>query len=276
MRYLIIALFSVMMLTTACRNKDLIRPGDPVDVAYDKAMALFEAEKYDDAANGFDLVSRMGRGSNYSRDAQYYLGESYYKSNQYILAASEYERFMTYYPQDPRREGVEFKLAMCYYEQSPRYRLDQANTYKAIELFQLFNNKYPDSEFVIESAEHIDELRNKLAHKIMKSGDFYLRIEEYKAATIYFDQVIDQYPESDYAEEALIKQISTYITYADKSVPEKQRERYGEAISNYDKFLQLFPQSVLRPDAEQLNAEAERKIAGLSSISESDSTPSQD
>lgn len=276
MRYLIIALFSVMMLTTACRNKDLIRPGDPVDVAYDKSMALFEAEKYDDAANGFDLVSRMGRGSNYSRDAQYYLGESYYKSNQYILAASEYERFMSYYPQDPRREGVEFKLAMCYYEQSPRYRLDQSNTLKAIELFQLFNNKYPDSEFVIESADHINELRNKLAHKILRSAEFYLRIEEYKAATIYFDQVIDQYPESDFAEEALIKQISTYIEYADKSVPEKQRERYNEAISNYDKFIQLFPQSELRAEAEELNADAEKKIAGLSALSDSGSTPSQD
>lgn len=265
-----------MMLTTACRNKDLIRPGDPVDVAYDKSMALFEAGKYDDAANGFDLVSRMGRGSNYSRDAQYYLGESYYKSNQFILAASEYERFMSYYPQDPRREGVEFKLAMCYYEQSPRYRLDQANTRKAIELFQLFNNKYPDSEFVIESAEHIDELRNKLAQKIFKSGEFYLRNEHYNAATIYFDQVIDQYPESDFAEEALIKQISTYITYADKSVPEKQLERYNEAIANYDKFLQLFPQSDLRAEAELLNADAEKKIAGLSTISDSGSTPSQD
>lgn len=62
MRYLSIALLSLIVLTGACRNKDLIRPGDPLNVAYDKSLALYEAGKYDDAAYGFDLVTRMGRG----------------------------------------------------------------------------------------------------------------------------------------------------------------------------------------------------------------------
>ena len=50
MRSIIITLFTLLILTTACRNKDLIRPGDPVNVAYDKSLALFEEEKYDDTA----------------------------------------------------------------------------------------------------------------------------------------------------------------------------------------------------------------------------------
>lgn len=87
MRYLSIALLSLIVLTGACRNKDLIRPGDPLNVAYDKSLALYEAGKYDDAAYGFDLVTRMGRGTNFSKDAQFYLAESYYNDNQYILAS---------------------------------------------------------------------------------------------------------------------------------------------------------------------------------------------
>ena len=42
MRSIIITLFTLLILTTACRNKDLIRPGDPLNVAYDKSVALFE------------------------------------------------------------------------------------------------------------------------------------------------------------------------------------------------------------------------------------------
>lgn len=263
MRGLSIAFLALIILTGACRNKDLIRPGDPLNVAYDKSVALYEAGKYDDAAYGFDLVTRMGRGTNFSKDAQFYLGESYYKDKQYIIAASEYERFISFYPQDEKREEVEYKLALCYYEQSPRYRLDQTPTRRAIELFQLFNTKYPDSEFVMESAARIDELRNKLARKSFEAGEFYLRTDRYKAASIYFDQVIDQFPESNWAEASLLKQIETYIIYADNSIAEKQAERYTLAIDNYEKFLQLFPLSEKRGDAESMYAEAAKKLSDI-------------
>jgi len=251
----------LFILITGCRNKDMIRPGEPINTAYDKSMTLYENGKYSDAAYGFDIVTRQGRGTNYAKDAQFYLAESYYNDKQYILAASEYERFISYYPQDPKRVEVEYKRALCYYQQSPRYRLDQSATRQAIELFQLFNTNYPNSEFVLEAAEKIDELRSKLARKAYESGNFYLRTRRYLAASIYYDQTIDQYPESKWAEEALIKQIETYIVYADNSVPSKQAERYAKAIENYEKFLQLFPQSSKRAEAEKMYNEAAQKLA---------------
>ena len=263
MRFFTLAIFTSMLLLSACRNKELVRPGDPLEVSYDKSMALFEKGKYGDAAYGFDLITRVGRGTNYSTDAQFFLAESYYLDKQYIIASSEYERFISYYPQDERRQEVEYKRALCFYEQSPRYRLDQGATVRAIELFQLFNNKYPDSEFVLESASRIDELRNKLARKSYEAASFYLRINSYLAATIYFDQTIDQYPESNWAERSLVKLIETYITYADRSIVEKQEERYNLAVSNYEKFLQLFPQSKEREKVEKLYLEATQKISKI-------------
>ncbi|RNC86130.1 MAG: outer membrane protein assembly factor BamD [Balneola sp.] len=258
--YLLLAVF----LITGCRNKDLVRPGEPINVAFDKSVALFEKEKYGDAAYGFDQVTRLGRGSNYAEEAQFYLAESYFLNKQYILAASEYDRFLAYYPQNARVQEVDYKRAVCLYMQSPRYRLDQSSTLRAIELFQLFNSKYPDSEYVQESAQRIDELRNKLARKNFEAAEFYLRTQRYLAATIYFDQTIDQYPESVWAERALVRQIETYITYADNSITEKQNERYNLAVSTYEKFIQLFPQSQDRGKAESLYLEAQDKLSKLS------------
>lgn len=269
MKNFTIVLFSVMILFSACRNKDLVRPGEPIESAYAKSRALFENEKWSDAAYGFDLITRVGRGTDYAEQAQFLLAESYYNDGQYILAASEYERYISYYPQNEQREEVEYKRALCYYQQSPRYRLDQTPTGRAIELFQLFNTKYPDSEYVIESAEKIDELRNKLARKNYEAGEFYLRTDRFLAATIYYDQTIDQYPESVWAERALVKQIETYITYADRSIDTKQVERYNLAISNYEKFLQLFPQSSNRESVESLYLEATKKISDINESSPS-------
>ncbi len=263
MRSKLLAVLTLLFIFSACKNDRLIKRGDSVEVAYQKAMAFYEEENYSEAANAFDTVTRVARGTEYGQDAQYYLAESYYKDKQFLLAASEYDRYISYYPQDERRPDIEFKAAMCYFKLSPRYKLDQNQTRKAIERFRLFNNRYPDHEKVQEAAARIDELREKLAHKSYEAARFYVRTEQYKAATIYLDKTIDQYPESKWAERALVDQIQTYINYADNSVVNKQAERYSKAIDNYEKFLQLFPESKFREEVENYHDEAVRKLADV-------------
>ncbi|MGN8226545.1 outer membrane protein assembly factor BamD [Gracilimonas sp. BCB1] len=263
MRSKLLAVLAFLFIFSACKNDRLIKRGDSVEVAYQKAMAFYEEENYSEAANAFDTVTRVARGTEYGQDAQYYLAESYYKDKQFLLAASEYDRYISYYPQDERRPDMEFKAAMCYFKLSPRYKLDQNQTRKAIERFRLFNNRYPDHEKVQEAAARIDEMREKLAHKSYESARFYVRTEQYKAATIYLDKTIDQYPESKWAERALVDQIQTYINYADNSVINRQAERYSKAIDNYEKFLQLFPESKFREEVENYHDEAARKLADV-------------
>lgn len=260
MRSKLLVVLTFLFIFSACKNDRLIKRGDSVEVAYQKAMAFYEEEDYSEAANAFDTVTRVARGTEYGQDAQYYLAESYYKDRQFLLAASEYDRYISYYPQDERRQEIEFKSAMCYYKLSPRYKLDQTQTRKAIERFRLFNNRYPDHPRVTEAAERIDELREKLAHKSYEAARFYVRTEQYRAATIYLDKTIDQYPESKWAERALVDQIQTYIDYADNSVANKQAERYSKSIENYEKFLQLFPESNFREEVENYHDEAVQKL----------------
>lgn len=261
MRNIFLLVFSFLFLFTACKNDRLIKRGDSVEVAYQKAMAFYEEGDWGEAANAFDTVTRVGRGTEYGQDAQYYLAESYYKDKKYLLAASEYDRYVSFYPRDERREEVEFKAAMCYYHLSPRYKLDQSQTREAIERFQLFNNRYPDSEYVTQAAERIDVLRDKLAHKSYEAAQFYIRTGQYKAATIYLDITIDRYPETKWAERALVDQVRTYIVYADNSIAGRQAERYAKAVEAYETFIQLFPNSEFRADIEILHDEALIKLA---------------
>jgi outer membrane protein assembly factor BamD len=259
-----------IFLFSACQNDKLIKRGDSIDVAFDKAMAFYEEGDYREAADAFDTVTRVGRGTEYGQQAQYYLAESYYNGERYLLAASEYDRYISYYPQDELRQEVEFKAALCYYHQSPRYKLDQTETRRAIERFQLFINRYPDSERVTEAAGYIDQLRAKLAHKAYESAQFYVRNEMYKAGVLYLDRVIDQYPESEWAERALVDQVKAYIEYADNSVIESQAERYSSAIESYEKFIQLFPDSDLRGEIENYHDEAQKKLAAVVTVDEED------
>ncbi|HBQ59198.1 MAG TPA: outer membrane protein assembly factor BamD, partial [Balneolaceae bacterium] len=82
-KLLLLFVLGFTFIFSACQNDKLIKRGDSVEVAYQKAMSFYEEENYSEAANAFDTVTRVGRGTEYGQDAQYYLAESYFKNNQF-------------------------------------------------------------------------------------------------------------------------------------------------------------------------------------------------
>lgn len=257
---------------TACKNENLIKRGDSLDVAFKKAMKLYQAEDYSNAAQAFETVVEIGRGTDYGQEAQFYLAESYYQHGRYLLAASEYERYISLYPQAEKREDAQFKEAYCYYQLSPRYKLDQQYTRQAIEKFRLYNSRFSNSERVDEAAKYITEMRAKLAKKHYHSADLYMRTDQYEAAIIYYDLTIDNYPETIWAQRALVDEIAAYNTYASRSIRSKQQERYQKAVEAYEKFVQLFPNGEYRSEAEDYVDEARSALADLDGGSETRNT----
>ncbi|MEX0779211.1 MAG: outer membrane protein assembly factor BamD [Balneolales bacterium] len=261
--YFIIILAGLFM--ASCASKSTIRAGDSLEVAFEKSMEQYENEKYNDAARSFETVLSIGRGTQHARDAQYYLAESYYKDRQYLIAATEYRRYATNYPRTERRPEVEYKEALSYYQMSPRYNLDQTETHRAIELFQLFLQRNGNSEYADDARDNLENLRNKLAEKQFRAGELYLRIGQYEAAAIYFGLTMQDYPESRFAERALAKQIESYVVYADNSVTNRQEERYDKAVDSYHEYIQIFPRGEHRDTAEHFYG---RALDGLEPFTE--------
>jgi outer membrane protein assembly factor BamD len=255
----------------SCRSQELIRPGDTLEVAFNKAKAQYDEENWSSAARAFETVVSIGRGTDLGQQAQFFLAESYYNNRRYLLAASEYDRYASFYPRSEQRELVDFRAAICYYNLSPRFRLDQSFTRQALERFRLFNSRYPNSERVVDTSDYITELRNKLARKQYEAAQFYMRTSRFNAAIVYYDLVLDNYPESKWAEESLVDQIEAYILYADNSIPSSQLGRYESAVSSYETYLQLFPNGDNRSRAEDLYDQARREIESIQGGSESGS-----
>jgi len=267
-----ILLFSIAVFALlSCRSQELIRPGDTLEVAFNKAKSQYDEENWSSAARAFETVVSIGRGTDLGQQAQYLLAESYFNNRRYLLAASEYDRYASFYPRSEKREDVDFKAALCYYMLSPRFRLDQSYTRQALDRFRLFNSRYPNSERVIDSAQYITQLRNKLAKKQYEAAEFYKRTDRFNSAIVYYDLVLDNYPESEWAEEALVDKIEAYILYADNSIPSSQLARYESAISTYETYLQLFPSGENRSRAEDFYDRARREIEDIDDSNSSES-----
>jgi outer membrane protein assembly factor BamD len=255
------SLLSLVLLVglVGCSGSQRVTHSSP-EQAYKKGMEQFEEENYDKALRYFRGVLGYGRGNEWGPDAQFQLAMTQRKRGKYLVAANEFRRFTELYRNNQKVPRAEYERARAYYSRSPNYQLTQNDTRTAIELFQLFIDRYPDHELVPEAQKRIDEMRAKLAHKEYDAAKLYERRDMWRAATTSYEDVFDKYPDTPWADNALLGALRTYIRYADRSIRDKQPERYEQAITQYDRLTQLFPDSPLLNQAHSLRDEAQRKL----------------
>jgi len=250
---------AVLVGLVGCSSGNKIDAGSP-KTAYEKGMTEYEEGDYAKAVKYFQSVFNYGRGNEWAPKAQFQLAMAQRKREKHLVAANEFKRFTQLYRNNAKVPTAEFERAKSYYLRSPNYHLDQTDTKKAIELFQLFIDRYPDHQKVSEAKSKIDELQAKLAHKQYDAAQLYERREMWQAATQSYRSLFDQYPETPWADDALLGALRSYVEYANRSIERKQAERYQKALDQYAQLKQLFPNSPLLKEAKDHKAEAERKL----------------
>ena len=247
----LVALAGLALAVSGCSSSDATRQLS-AEERFQKAMDLYNDGDYLDAVEEFRVVTLQFPGNPLSDDAQFYLGECYFQREEFILAAYEYELLIRTHPTSKLIPDARFKRGMCYYEMSPDWKLDQEYTHKAIDEFQALLEYYPFDARVSDAEAKIRELNTKLARKIYESGVIYIKMEYYRAAGLSFDQVLERYHDTPYAEPALLRKGEVLL----------YRLRYGDAKRELERFLSRYPESMLRRDAEKLLEEVNKEIEG--------------
>lgn len=252
------------LLFVGCKSKfEKLRNSNNIAMKYQEAVKFYENGKYSKALVLFDDLVSKYRGREEAEDLYYYLAYTNYRLRDYTSARFHFKRFAETYPASPRAEECRFMSAYCYYVESPRSSLDQANTRRAIDELQLFVNIYPESERAEEAAELIQDLRDKLEKKAFDNAKLYYDMgtaDDYRAAVIAFENVLKTYPDTKYAEEIEFLMTKSQYLYADNSYPNRQEERFNQAITYYNQFVAQYPDSKFRSEANNLRESAEKKI----------------
>ena len=152
-----------------------------------------DKEKYLQAQLDFKHIVIRGTGSDLGDDAQYYLGEAYFRNEEYLEAVAEYEKLTRRMGFSPFVEDARFKICEAYRIESPKYFHDQEYTEKALERYQEFLDDYPNSKYVNDVLVSIEILREKMGLKLYETGILYMKMEEYESAKMTFERVVDHY-----------------------------------------------------------------------------------
>ncbi len=260
---LLLPVIALIILMSSCSEYDkLLKDGTPQERLV-AANEYYEKGVYFKAVQLYDQLIIEMRGTPPFEEIYYRYAWCHYHQEQYLMAAYYFKNMTRTMPNSKYAEECLFMSAYCQYLESSETSLDQTPTMDALTEFQLFVNRYPNSEKVKECNTLMDELRLKLETKAFNIAKLYYQIEEYKAAVVCFNNVLKDFPATVYKEESMFLLFKAQYFYASGSVDSKKRARFEEAVTAYKKFAAQFPESKYLREAEQLNSKITLQLSKL-------------
>lgn len=259
-KYFIVVLFLMVIVVSSCNKyQKILKKGD-VELKYQTALKLYEKEDYITTLQFLDELIPLYRGSDKLSKLMYLYPYCYLKNGDYSVAAYHFKQYARLFQGSPEAEECDFMGAYCSYLESPPPSLEQTNTAIAISELQLFINKYPKSERIGKCNELIDELRAKMSKKDFDIAKLYFNIESYNAASIAFNNLIKDYPDTKYREEAFFYLVKNYYEYAVRSTDSKKKERFQKSIEAHKKLIENYPQSIYAKESESIAKMSQKQI----------------
>jgi len=243
----LLSLFFLLVLFSSCGEFQKALKSEDNAVKLKLATELYEQGKYTKAIRLFEQVAPSYRGKPQGERLFYMFAQSYYKTEQYYLAGYNFDTFSSGYPRSEKAEEASFLGAKCYSKLSPKYSLDQIDTQKGIDKFQIFINSYPNSQYLPEANEIVKMLREKIEFKVYENAKIYNKIARYAAdhtaAMKALDNFIIDYPGTPYQEDALFYRFDSAYKLAINSVERKKLERLKAAQAAHKALIKFRPET---------------------------------
>ena len=144
--------------------------------------------------------------------AQFNVAQALEKQGEYPKAIDAYQAVYTKYPNDAIAADALYQVGYVRARQAREGSYDPATNRKARESFEDFIARYPNSEKVAQARENMASLQGGTNKGTLEVAKFYDKTKKYKAAVIYYNDVIKNQagtPDAEYAKTRIeaLKQI---------------------------------------------------------------------
>jgi outer membrane protein assembly factor BamD len=253
----------ILALATSCNKYNKVSKSKDYEYKLTMADKYFANKKYKIAQQLYEDLFPVFKGSVKFEELYYKDAYCFYYMKEYADAENLFKGFLEVFPNSTKAEEVDYMRSFCFYKQSPKVELEQVNTTRAMGMMQTFINTHPGSERIKEATEIIDKCRAKLEQKEYRAAELYYNLGQYRAAALAFTNLTNNYPESVKGDEYKLKIVKSYYKFAKLSYEDKQIERYEKVITEYQDFIDRYPESKLLKDAETYSNLSQNHIKAI-------------
>ena len=190
-------------LLVGCGGQDPYQ-GMDAEALFRIAEAEFAEGDYDNAIEVLERLLVNFTDFNRLPEARLMLADAYFAEGDYLTARSEYQRFRDRYITHPQASVAALGECRSLSALAPHPQRDQTHTRDAITVCGNVTVDYAGSPQADEARQLRDALRHTLAEKEFLNAEHYFRRNQYDPAIVYYQFVIDLYPETEFAPRALL------------------------------------------------------------------------
>ena len=229
-----LSLFFILLLFVSCSKevskKSVINEKNlefQVLEAYEEGKKQLESGDVLFAAKKFNEAEILFPQSVWAPKAALMAAYSYYSQDYYGNAIAELERFIRIYPTNKNIDYAYYLLGLSYYEQIVDEKKDLRSILEAKNTFNIVINKFPNTQYAIDSEFKIELINDIIASKEMYIGRYYQSKKKWIAAINRFRTVVDDYNTTIYSEEALHRLVEIHYTIGLKEEARKYAKLLG-------------------------------------------------
>jgi outer membrane protein assembly factor BamD len=164
--------------------------GIPVKSGLNQALQIFGA------------IIRAAPFGKYAARAQFNLGRTQEKMGSNEMAIAAYQGVVEKFPNDPLAIDAQYQIGYIWSKASSSGTYDPAAATHAKIGFEDFLARYPNSEKAKQARENLKRMEHKQTSTAYQIAKFYDKQKRYRAAAIYYNEVIRQQPSSAEGERA--------------------------------------------------------------------------
>jgi outer membrane protein assembly factor BamD len=255
----------LMVLLSSCGEYNKILKSTDYELKYSYAKKYFNTKQYTRAVTILEELVPIFKGMAYAEESLYLLAQSYYGQKDYQTASQYFNQYYTSYPKGDYVELARFYSGYGLYLDSPDPRLDQKQTYDAINQLQLYLEYFPQSERSKEAQDIMFELQEKLAYKELLATHLYYNLgtymgNNYLSSVITAQNALKNYPFSKYREEFIYLMLQSKYDLALVSIDEKLQGRYRDVVDEYYNYMNEYPEGKYVRQAQRFYDYASKRI----------------
>src|SRR6266700_78921 len=167
-----------------------------------RILGIPYASSLDRAVTIFANVVRTAPYGKYTARAQFDIGLAREKQGANDAALQAYQAVVDKFPNEPVAADAQYQIGYIWFTAARTGTKDPAATTNAKIAFQDFLFRYPNSEKVAQARANLQLLERKQTATSFKVAKFYDKQKNYRAAVIYYNEVIRQQPGSTESERA--------------------------------------------------------------------------
>jgi outer membrane protein assembly factor BamD len=170
--------------------------------ARQKLIGVPTLPSMDKAVSTYGIIVQQAPYSRLAPLAQFNIGQAREKQGDPKAAIVSYQAVVDKYSTDPAAADALYQIGFCYMKISRSGSYDRIAAQRARESFEDFLAQYPGSEKAAQAKENLNSLANQQTGGSLQIARFYDKQGMYKAAIVYYNDVIKQQPNSPESEQA--------------------------------------------------------------------------